>query len=341
MLASDTFKQNGVVDPLPKVSVVMPAYNAAPYIRETLESVFAQTFTDYEVIVVNDGSPDTKELEGALAPYLNRIRYRKQENLGAGAARNEGLRAARGEFVAFLDADDLWLPNYLHEQVKFIHEQACDLVCADAMHFGDSPLAGRTFMQAFMETAPPTGEVTFLSLVSAEQSLVTSGVLARREPIIEAGLFDEGLRNSQDFDLWLRLTRQGSRLAYQRKTLLRYRYHENSLSGDEINRNTRQLCVLDKIETSFSLKPEEREVVFEAIARRRAILEYELGKLYVDQGDLKRARESFAKANALHRNWKTQVALLLSRIAPSLLKRLRSRNLRKAHDHRNRTATKY
>ncbi|MDQ2920430.1 MAG: glycosyltransferase, partial [Acidobacteriota bacterium] len=215
------------MNPAPIVSIVMPAYNAAPYISETLNSVFGQTFTDYEVIVVNDGSPDTVELERALEPYLSRIRYIKQKNLGAGAARNEGLRAAQGEFIAFLDADDLWLPTYLEEQLKFIRENDFDLVCADAMHFGDSPLAGKTYMEAFMETAPLAGEVTFLGLVSAEQSLITSGIVARRAAIIEVGLFDEGLRNSQDFDLWLRLVRHGFRLAYQRQLLLRYRCHQN------------------------------------------------------------------------------------------------------------------
>lgn len=310
----------------PQISIVIPAYNVAPYIGETLESVFAQTFTDYEVIVVNDGSPDTDHMESALAPYLHRLSYLKRENRGAGAARNEGLRAAQGEFIAFLDADDLWEPNYLEEQLAFIIQQKCDLVCADAMHFGNSPLAGRTFMEAFMDTAPPIGEFTFLNLISAERSLITSGVLARREAILEAGLFDEGLRNSQDFDLWLRLTRQGKRLAFQRKVLLRYRFHENSLSGDEINRTTRQLRVLDKIEGSFDFGPDERPQVLKTIGRRRACLEYELGKLYLERGEFDSARESFAKSNALQRNWKTLMTVLISQIAPGFLRAIRRRN---------------
>jgi glycosyltransferase involved in cell wall biosynthesis len=106
-----------------KVSIIIPAYNIAPYIAETLDSVFAQTFTDYEVIVVNDGSPDTEEFERAMQPYLDRVIYLKQENGGASVARNAGLQTARGEFVAFLDGDDLWLPNYLEEQMK-VHANA-------------------------------------------------------------------------------------------------------------------------------------------------------------------------------------------------------------------------
>src|SRR5712691_11630296 len=132
---------------MPTVSVIIPAYNVAPYIGETLDSVFAQTFADYEVIVINDGSPDTEELERELARFIDRIRYIKQENRGASAARDAGLRAARGELVAFLDADDLWLPNYLDEQIKFMRERDCDLVCADAMMFGETPNAGQTYME--------------------------------------------------------------------------------------------------------------------------------------------------------------------------------------------------
>src|SRR5437773_1322554 len=237
----------------PKVSIVIPAYNVAPYIGETLESVFAQTLTDYEVIIVNDGSPDTGDFEQALEPFKDRVRYFNQENRGAAAARNAGLRAARGEYIAFLDADDFWLPNYLEEQFRFINEHDCDLVCANAMNFGDSVFAGRTYMEFLMPTAPPIGWITFLGLVSAEQSLNTSGVVARREPMFDVGLFDESLRNSQDFDLWLRLVHRGARAAYHDRPLLHIRWHEGSLSGDEVNRITRQLKVLRKIETDFDL----------------------------------------------------------------------------------------
>lgn len=318
------------MNPSPSISIVMPAYNVALYIGETLDSIFQQTFTDYEIIVVNDGSPDTIELEKAIQPYLSRIRYIKQSNLGAGAARNEGLRAARGEFIAFLDADDLWLPNYLEQQISFIRTNRLDLVCADAMHFGDSPLAGKTYMEVYMGGAPTSGDITFLGLVSAEQSLITSGVVVRRRPIIDIGCFDVALRNSQDFDLWLRLLRHGARLGYHRRLLLRYRCRENSLSGDEINRSARQLRMYDKIEHSFNLTPEERPVVTRAMGRRRALLEFELGKLYLEQGDYEKSRASFSKANSLRRTWKTVVAILLSRIAPGVLQSLSLRNAQKA-----------
>src|SRR6266481_2408694 len=306
----------------PRVSIVIPAYNVAAYISETLASVFAQTFSDFEVITVNDGSPDTEEFELAIMPYRERVRYLKQENRGASAARNTGLRAALGELIAFLDADDLWSPDYLKEQLKFIREYGCDLACADAMIFGVSADAGRSYMDSLMESAPPKGLVTFLELGNADRSLITSGVVVRRDLVLEVGLFDEALRNAQDFDLWLRLARHGARLAYQRKVLLRYRSRPNSLTGDAINSHRRELRVFDKIEQSYDFTPAERIEVSAVIKSRRALLEYELGKLYLVPGDFARARQSFANANKLRRSWKARLALCLTRIAPGLLRGL-------------------
>lgn len=316
----------------PTVSIIIPAYNATPYIRETLRSVFAQTFADYEVILINDGSPDTEAFERAIEPYRKRIRYISQQNGGASSARNTGLRAAEGPLIAFLDADDLWSPNYLDEQLKFIREQNCDLACADAMIAGDSPDAGKTYMEAVMEAAPASGKVTFLQLVSAERSLITSGVVARRELIFEVGLFDETLRNAQDFDLWLRLARHGARLAYQRRVLLEYRARQGSLSGDAINSHQRELRVFDKIEQSYPLTPSERAEVSEVIRKRRAHIEYELGKLYLLPGDFAQARESFARASGfgLARSWKPRVALWLTRLAPRMMQTLCLRRMRNA-----------
>ena len=306
----------------PLVSIVIPAYNVAPYISETLATVFGQTFDDFEVIIVNDGSPDTEEFEGAIQPYRDRIVYLEQENRGASAARNTGLRAARGALIAFLDADDLWSPNYLEEQLKFIREFDCDLACADAMIFGVSADAGQSYMDSLMGAAPPMGHVTFIELVNADRSLITSGVVARRDLILEVGLFDEGLRNAQDLDLWLRLARHGARLAYQRKVLLSYRSRANSLSGDAINSHQRELRVFDKIEQSYEFTAAERLEVTAVIRSRRALLEYELGKLYLIPGDFARARESFAHANSLRRSWKPRLALWFTRIAPGLFRTL-------------------
>lgn len=315
----------------PVVSVIIPAYEAAAFIAETLDSVFAQTFSDYEVILVNDGSLDTEELELALQSYADRIRYFKQENAGAAVARNQGLQAARGELIAFLDADDLWLPTYLEEQLKFLREHKCDLICADALIFGDSADAGQTYMEWLMDAAPATGEVTFLDLVSGERSLITSGVVVRRELILEVGCFDEALRNAQDFDLWLRLARHGARLGYHRQVLLRYRCRQNSLTGDATNSVTRELRVLNKIEESYGLTPVEIAELSPALRGRKATLHFELGKLLLTRGDVEGARVAFANAGNSRWSWKTTAALWFSRVAPGLMQALYLRRIQNAH----------
>src|SRR5688500_16843212 len=99
---------------IPLVSVIIPTYNAAEFIGETLDSVFAQTFKNFEVIVINDGSSDNVQLEQVLQRYPVNLHYIKQDNQGAAAARNAGLHAATGEFVAFLDADDTWVRSEEH-----------------------------------------------------------------------------------------------------------------------------------------------------------------------------------------------------------------------------------
>src|SRR5260221_4431466 len=291
----------------PLVSIVITASNSAAFISETLMTVFGQTFNDFEVVIVNDGSPDTEEFELALQPYRARVIYLKQENRGAGAARNAGLRAARGELIAFLQGDDVWSPTYPSEQVKFMREYGCDLACADAMIFGTSADAGRSYMDSLMGSAPAQGRVTFLELVNADRSLITSGVVVRRELVLEVGLFDEALRNAQDFDLWLRLARHGAKLAYHRHVLLSYRSRPNSLSGDAINSHQRELGVFDKIEQSYEFTPAERADVAAVIRNRRAVLKYELGKLYLAPGDFELTPPSFGNSNHLKPGWKPQV----------------------------------
>lgn len=310
--------------PAPLVSVIIPAYQVAPYISETLDSVFSQTLTEFEVIIVNDGSPDTDELERAIAPYRERLRYVRQENQGAGAARNHGLREARGEFVAFLDGDDIWLPNYLEKQLVFLRKGGYDLVYADARLFGDTPIAGKTYMQ----TSPSRGAVTFLSLVRNQCNVITSGVVARRFALVEAKGFNETLRNGQDFEMWTRLARGGARLGYQRKVLLRYRCRRDSLSGDLMNRLTREMRVYHYIADNYDLTSAELGEIKRVMKLQEAALELAKGKLRLLSGRFDESRVSFERAHGVLGGWKLGAALVMIRVAPRLLRRFTARYLR-------------
>ena len=301
----------------PRVSIIIPAYNVAQFISETLDSVFAQTFDDYEVIIVNDGSPDTVELERVLTPNLEKICYLKQENRGAGAARNAGLRAARGKYVAFLDADDVWLPNYLEKQVNFIESDGnYDLVYCNALLIGDSPWAGKTYM----DRDPSDGPVTLEALLGERCMVITSGAVARRESIMAVGLFDETLPNSQDFDLWVRLARRpGARINFQRDVLLKHRAHEGSLASDAIKSVEGELKVLRRVREWPDLTDAERRAMERTIALREASVEVDRGKRSLVKGDYDAATKSFKFANEYYRSLKLAIVLAGLRVAPKLV----------------------
>lgn len=322
MIQGDSSQPLETNEQLPTVSVITPAYNAADYITAALDSVFAQTFTAYEVIVINDGSPDTLKLEQVLAPYLRRIIYLQQENRGAAAARNAGLRIARGRFVAFLDADDFWLPAYLTSQINFSETSKADLVYADAELLGDSQFSGRTYM----ETAPSSGEVTAESLLALRCNVITSGVVARRQPIIEVGMFDETIRRGHDFDLWLRLAKHGASITYQRKVLLKHRILESSLSGNTASQFQRALKVLDTIRQRGNLSDREASTLDQTLQRIHAEIRLESGKGLLRQRHFSEAAAAFRDANRFFGSWKLRMTLVALRLAPQLLWRVYTRS---------------
>ena len=302
----------------PRVSVIIPAYNAAAFIGETLDSVYAQTFADFEVIVVNDGSSDTEDLERELAQYPEKLSYIKQENHGAAAARNTGIKAARGEFVAFLDADDMWLPVFLEKQLDLLERTPADVVWADALISGDSPLAGRTFMQV----QPSFGQVTPENLLSVKVTVLTSTVVARRQPILEVGLFDVTLRRGQDFELWWKLARRGCRFVYQEEVLAHRRIVESSLSGSAVSQLQRTLTVLDAIKAKGDLTPAEEAALQWNVRRTRRELAVETGKEKLLGRDFRAALHCFQQASKFRQSWKLVLVCLGLRTAPELLWRV-------------------
>jgi hypothetical protein len=300
----------------PLVSVIIPAYQVAVFIRAAIDSVLAQTCSDNEIIVINDGSPDTEELEKQLDAYAHLITYIKQPNHGAGAARNAGIRAARGEFIAFLDGDDVWLPEFLSAQIKLINsDDGYDLVYADAANITGSGVSRLTNM----DFNPSVGLVTAESLITARCNVVTSSVVARRKLIVEVGLFDEGFPNSQDFDLWLRLAKQGARMNYQKKVLVHRRIYQGSLASDPLKSLGGEIKVLEKTEQRSDLTPAERAAVLRTLNLRRATVEVFKGKQKLSAGDFDSALMAFRLANRHLQSWKLRVVMCWLRVAPRLL----------------------
>lgn len=300
----------------PRVSVIIPAYNSSRFIDETMQSVFAQTFSDFEVVVVNDGSPDTEALESALQPWMSRIIYVKQPNRGPSAARNTGISVARGEFLAFLDSDDTWLPEYLAEQIAcFENTPGLDVVCADTLFYGDSPLAGHTFL----EKCQLKGAVSFVGMLSTGNALTTSCVVARKEAVVAAGVFDESLRVAEDYELWLRLAHQGSRIERQEKVLGRHRVHAESLAAeaDEIWMEG-HLQMAKRLQAKLRLSQEEEKLLRQKLAWFQAAYDAERGKQFLFRGEFEQARQALASAHAELPSRKLQLTLAGLRVAPRL-----------------------
>jgi glycosyltransferase involved in cell wall biosynthesis len=320
-------------DDRPLVSVIIPAYKAAAYIRDTLESVFCQTYHNFEVILINDGSADTEELERAIAPYRNRIVYIRQENSGPSAARNAGIRRARGEYLAFLDSDDGWYPTCLAAQVALAlsRQPSCDLVYSDVLVYSDSTQQRHSISSTtrirraaklhggairYSEICPSNGAVTFESLVREDCHAPTSCTMVRRQAAISAGLFDENLRRAEDYDLWLRIAHRASNMAYGREVLGKNRIVPDSLSRDRMKMLEGMVDVLRKLSKSLDLSASERSALQNKLADTKAQLHLEHGKAFLLDGKYDQALASLREAESSLANIKLRLALLGLNVAP-------------------------
>lgn len=302
----------------PAVSVVIPFYRAR-YLRAAIASVRAQTFSDYEIIVVDDGSPDRADVEAHLLSEGPRLRYLRQENQGPAAARNAALRAACGQFVAFLDSDDTWEPTYLQEQLDGLtRPPRLDMIYCNALMMGQSEAERR----ALMESTPTRAPATCTSLLREEYTVFLSGVVARRDLIMDAGLFDERFVHGEDFDLWLRMLKRGARMGFQPRILLNRRLHGDSLSADSVTHSEKALLVLEKFQARTDLTAAERAAVDWRIRSLRAEAELERAKRAVSTGDFAEASRALRDANEFHRSWKLSAIRLLLRLSPTLIARV-------------------
>ena len=228
----------------PLVSVVIPAYNCEAYIRDAVDSVVSQTFTDYELIVVNDASTDgTPQI---LRSYERSGRLRvvaHERNRGLSAARNSGIRAARGKYVTFLDADDAWRPEKLEYQMAILRERP------DIMLLGNEEM---TWIHGRKVTFPPLPErpqlrpVEWRQLLSGRCSLSPSNAIMRKECFEAVGGFDETLRSAEDRDQWLRIVRRFPAMVDPAAVVNAYRVHPSNMSANPTRMRDNMKAVLRK-----------------------------------------------------------------------------------------------
>jgi hypothetical protein len=309
-------------DAAPLVSVIIPAYMAAAYIHETLESVFRQTYRNFEVILVNDGSPDTEDFERAIGSYRDRIIYVRQENGGPSAARNTGIRHARGEYLAFLDSDDVWYPTCLAVLVELAlaRQPSCDLVYSDILIDSDSH-RGRHSKgggSRYSEICPSVGALTFVSLLREDCHAPTSCTMVRRQAAIAAGLFDESFRRAEDYDLWVRIAHRASNMAYARDVLGKHRLVPGSLSHDNLKMLEGVVDVLNKLSNSLDLSARERSTLQNKLAEAKAQFDLERGKALLLVGKYDQALASLREVRSSLANAKLRCAIFGLKIAPRL-----------------------
>jgi len=236
---------------IPRVSVVIPTYNYARYVPEAIDSVLAQSFEELEIIVVDDGSTDkTAEV---LRAFGGQLRVIRQERRGLSAARNTGIRAARGQYLAFLDSDDLWLPEKVSLQVARLDaEPEVGLVYAETLLFDDSTPA--TLTPHSYWASHPSGKI--LPWLVRQNVIPSPTPMVRRELFERVGLFDETLSACEDWDMWIRIGRV-CEIAYVNRVLAKYRQHRENMSLDSDRLMMNGLRVLEK---AFSAPDPSREL---------------------------------------------------------------------------------
>jgi len=239
---------------VPKVSVIIPTYNRAQLVGRAIRSVLNQTYQDFETIVVDDGSTDNTE-EVVKSFNDSRIRYiRHEENRGGSAARNTGIRAARGEYVAFLDSDDEWLLEKLEEQIALFRKNPeCGAVYTKRLIFDNGKI----------KIVPQDQQEGWILKPLLRSNVVgtTSSVVVKRQCFDKVGLFDERLLSSQDWDMWIRIAKHFTFRAIPKPLIKYHARHGPQISTNLdavlqgrvaiINKYQSDFCVLDPCAKAF------------------------------------------------------------------------------------------
>jgi glycosyltransferase involved in cell wall biosynthesis len=209
---------------MPEVSVIIPTYNVEKYVNEAVDSVFRQTFQDFEIIIVDDGSTDATEQK--LNEYNGRIIYMKQANQGPSAARNRGIERASGAFIAFLDADDYWLPTKLNKQVEFARSHPeFGIVTTDIIWFDNERILNRSLKDIY-----PVKSGRVLKDLLFHNWIGTSAAMVRRECFNQGIRFDPKHKYGEDWMLWMQIAARWP-IHFIEEVLVYHRLYPESLSA--------------------------------------------------------------------------------------------------------------
>ena len=271
---------------MPKVSIIIPTYNRSPFLGSAIESAVNQRFEDFEIIVVDDNSTDNSE-EAVRSFRDKRIRYiRHEKNMGVSAARNTAIRASKGEYIAFLDDDDEWLPDKLHSQVELMDKSPANVCVVYSNRLVKDKLSDR-IISANPRAEKLSGNILYQLAIG--NPIHTSTVLVRKRCLEEVGLFDETISYMEDRDLWMRLSIEWDFEYIDEVLVYKYAHKEDSLSENIKSITEGRETMLERYDYLFK--------------GNRKIC----GKLYLSQGvcycrlnNMKKGREKIVRAILLY-----------------------------------------
>lgn len=254
------------------VTIIMSVYNRPEYISDALSSIFAQSCKEFEVIVVDDGS--TEDMKVILGEYLPRVRYFRKENGGAASARNYGIERAEGEYISFLDSDDMWHQNKLDMQLKFLKgNKEIGLVCSGFLYHGRN--GKKTGDKAEWEKG------NLFESLFCKSFIHTSTVVLRRSVLDKVGLFDEQYMCAEDYDLWLRIAKANA-IGRYRAPLATVREHDLHLSSNKVALRTAAYEILSK-------HYDPNSIPLHAYYKRMSDLEIYFGRAFIRLDDYEKA----------------------------------------------------
>jgi glycosyltransferase involved in cell wall biosynthesis len=257
----------------PLISVIIPTFNRAIWVREAVDSVLAQTFQDFELIVVDDGSTD--KTRAGLGPYGDRLSTITQARQGVSAARNRGLEMAAGEWLAFLDSDDLWLPQKLETQVDFLNRNPQAEICQTEEIW----IRHGRRVNPRKKHRKPSGDIFAPSLSLCLVS--PSAVMLKKRLLVEVGSFDRLLPACEDYDLWLRISCRKPVFLVEQPLVIKRGGHPDQLSRCLTSLDRYRIQSLGKLLDSGLLSPRQYDLAWRELDRKCRIF---------GQGCLKRGK---------------------------------------------------
>ncbi len=260
------------------VSVIMPAYNATKFIGESINSVITQTYSKWELIIVDDGSEDDlKKIVDEFSEKDSRIKYVYQQNGKQGKARNTGIEHARGELVAFIDADDIWKPELLEKQIELMTNTGTDLV------FANITIIDKNGNMTDEHRVVPAGKlegVNGIKILLQKNVIAVTTVVAKKEAVIKAGGFKTSneLQYAEDYDLWLRMLANANTFWCNQPALAFYRKHEMQSTKLLQSKYTQIMEIIKNFPVDKNLQKEKDNVIYVWLRRSLQVsknLEYQ------------------------------------------------------------------